>query len=61
MMNEKELKMQGSVRTGLGFLLVFGAVGGMDDPANSLMICIVLAIVGLALMFSGVSAMKELK
>jgi len=61
MMIEKELKMQGSIRAGLGFMLVFGAVGGMDDPTNSLFICTVLAVAGLALMFSGVNAMKGLK
>jgi hypothetical protein len=61
MMIEKELKMQGSIRAGLGFLIVFGAVGGMEDPANSLLTCIAIAVVGLALMFSGVNAMKGLK
>jgi len=61
MMIEKELKMQGSIRTGLGFLLVFGAVGGMEDPANSLLTCTALAVVGLVLMAFGVIAMKGMK
>jgi hypothetical protein len=61
MMIEKELKMQGSIRTFIGFMLVFGAVGGMDQPENSLLLECVLAAIGLALMASGVSALKGLK
>jgi hypothetical protein len=61
MMIEKELKMQGSIRTFIGFMLVFGAVGGMDQPENSLLLECVLAAIGLALMASGVNAMKGLK
>jgi hypothetical protein len=53
------LIMKGSIRAGLGFLLAFGAVGGMEDPANSLMLCVALAAVGLAFMYSGVRAMNE--
>jgi hypothetical protein len=61
MMIEKELKMQGSIRAFIGFMLVFGAVGGMDQPENSLLLECVLAAIGLALMASGVNAMKGLK
>jgi hypothetical protein len=61
MMIEKELKMQGSIRTFIGFMLVFGAVGGMDQPENSLLLECVLAAIGLALMASGVNALKGLK
>jgi len=61
MMIEKELKMQGSIRTFIGFMLVFGAVGGMDQPENSLLLECVIAAIGLALMASGVNAMKGLK
>jgi hypothetical protein len=58
MMNEKEFYMKGSIRLFLGFLLTFGAVGGMEDPANSLLLCLGLASVGLGLMYSGVRAMN---
>ena len=61
MMIEKELKMQGSIRTFIGFMLVFGAVGGMDQPENSLLLECVIAAIGLALMASGVNALKGLK
>ena len=53
--------MKGSIRLFLGFLLTFGSVGGMDDPANSLMLCLGLASLGLGLMYSGVRAMNEVK
>ena len=35
-----------------------GAMGGMDDPTNSLIACLGLACVGLALMGLGVDKMK---
>ena len=54
--------MRGSIRTGLGFLLAFGAVGGLENTMNSevgaLVSLCALAAVGLALMYSGVSAMR---
>ena len=50
--------MKGSIRLFLGFLLTFGAVGGMEDPANSLLLCLGLASVGLGLMYFGVRAMN---
>ena len=53
--------MQGSIRVGLGFLITFGAVGGMEDPANSLLLTVAIAIVGLAIMASGVRAMNGVK
>lgn len=53
--------MRGSIRLGIGFLMVFGAVGGMEQPENSLLVCLALAAAGLALMFSGVNAMKEIR
>jgi len=52
--------MQGSIRAVIGFLLVFGAVGGMDQPENSLLLECVLAAIGLALMASGVFASRKL-
>jgi hypothetical protein len=53
--------MRGSIRTIVGFLIVFGAVGGMEQPENSLLACVALAVAGLALMLSGVNAMKEIR
>ena len=47
--------MKGSIRMVVGFLLVFGAVGGMDN-GNSLLACMTAAVIGLGLMASGVSA-----
>ena len=51
--------MKGSIRAGVGFLITFGAVGGMEDPTNSLLVGVLIAAVGLAIMASGVFAMKE--
>ena len=52
--------MRGSIRMLVGFLIVFGAVGSIEiDPNANLMIEMILAGAGLALMFSGVNAMKE--
>jgi len=52
--------MKGSIRTFIGFMLVFGAVGGMEDPANSLLVEIVIAGIGLALMASGIRTLRSL-
>ena len=49
--------MVGSIRTVLGFILVFGAVGGLD-VGSDLASCIGLSAIGLALLASGVFAMK---
>ena len=35
--------MRGSIRTLVGFLIVFGAVGGMENPDNSLLLGIAIA------------------
>lgn len=52
--------MQGSIRLAIGFFLVFGAVGGMENnPDANLLTLISLAIVGLFLMFSGTKAMSN--
>lgn len=40
------------IRFILGFFVVFGAVGGIDN-GEDLMMCSILAIIGIALMFSG--------
>ena len=49
--------MKGSIRTGIGFLMAFGAVGGIDTGAP-LIPAVTLAIVGLLIMASGVRAIK---
>jgi hypothetical protein len=54
----KEIDMRGSIRALVGFLMAFGAVGGMDT-GSPLVACVVLAVAGLALMASGVSAMNS--
>ena len=52
--------MRGSIRMLVGFLIAFGAVGSIEiDPNANLMLEMILAGAGLALMFSGVNAMKE--
>jgi hypothetical protein len=62
MMIEKELMMKGSIRTGLGFLVVFAAVGGIDNATDGQLVTLLpIALVGLALMYSGVRAMNGVK
>lgn len=52
--------MRGSIRLGIGFLMVFGAVGTLDaDPTASLLSVLMLATFGLLLMLSGVNAMEK--
>jgi hypothetical protein len=52
--------MRGSIRLAVGFLMVFGAVGGMDaGPAEQFYLQILAAIVGLLLMFSGTKVMNN--
>jgi hypothetical protein len=52
--------MRGSIRLAVGFLIVFGAVGGMENnPEANLLTLISMAIVGLFLMFSGTKAMNN--
>lgn len=52
--------MKGSIRLAVGFMLVFGAVGGMEhNPEASLLTLISLAVVGLLIMFSGTKAMNN--
>ena len=52
--------MRGSIRAFIGFLVVFGSVGGMDNATDVALYTVLLpsAIVGLALMYWGVSAMS---
>lgn len=51
--------MTGSIRAFIGFMIAFGAVGTLDaDPSASVLVMGALACAGLAIMASGVSAMK---
>jgi hypothetical protein len=51
--------MKGSIRAIVGFLIVFGAVGGLEhDPSSSVLLATSAAVVGLLLMYSGVRAMN---
>ncbi len=52
--------MKGSIRLFIGFILVFGAVGGLDNPETPLLAGLALAVVGLGLMYSGTKAMERL-
>ena len=55
----KDLKMRGSIRALVGFLVVFGAVGGLDNATDGQVFALTaLACAGLAVMFSGVNAMR---
>jgi hypothetical protein len=48
------------IRFILGLVIVLGAVGGMDEPENSLLILMGIAAVGLTLMYFGTEKMKQL-
>lgn len=51
--------MRGSIRICIGFFLVFGAVGTLDiEPSASVLGMVLLAFAGLAILWSGVDAMK---
>jgi len=50
--------MRGSIRFFVGLLVTFGAVGGMESPDSNLLVGVAIAAVGLAVMYSGVRAMK---
>ena len=51
--------MKGSIRAAVGFLCVYGAVGSLDyDPSASVLVSVSLAVLGLAIMYSGVRAMN---
>lgn len=47
------------IRFILGLLVVMGAMGGMEDPANPLLACVGLAVIGLALMTAGVDRINR--
>lgn len=51
--------MKGSIRLVVGFLMVFGAVGGMETGTDAqLPMQLVIAGLGLMAMYSGTKAMK---
>jgi hypothetical protein len=56
---EKGITMKGSIRIVIGFLLVFGAVGGMDTVPDALMSQVIIAVIGLGFMYSGTKAMER--
>jgi len=47
------------IRLILGLILIMGAVGGMEDPNNSLVLCMLIALLGLAIMALGVSRLNQ--
>ena len=52
--------MRGSIRMLVGFLITFGAVGTIEiDPDANLLVQMIVAGAGLAILYSGVSAMRE--
>lgn len=51
--------MRGSIRAIIGLVVVLGAAGGIDNAVDGeLLLVTSVAVLGLLLMFSGVSAMK---
>lgn len=51
--------MKGTIRTAVGFLMVFGAVGGMEMGTDAqLPLQLTIALVGLAIAYSGVRQLK---
>lgn len=52
--------MKGSIRTIVGLLVVFGAVGGLDQSTDAQLLGgVAIALAGLLVMYSGVNALKE--
>ena len=47
------------IRFIVGLLVVFGAVGGMEDPEAPLLILTGIASLGLYLMYAGTEKMKQ--
>ena len=47
------------IRFIVGLLVVFGAVGGMEDPEAPLLILTGIAALGLYLMYAGTEKMKQ--
>ena len=54
--------MKGSIRAGVGLLIVYGAVGTMDyDPSASIIVSCIVAVLGILCMYSGVRVMNTPK
>lgn len=54
--------MKGSIRTIAGLIVVIGAAGGLDNATDAQLFPIIaIALAGLAVMYSGVQAMKGVK
>lgn len=52
--------MKGTIRLAVGFLIVFGAIGGMENGTDAqLPAQLLAAVAGLFLMYSGTEAMKR--
>ena len=52
--------MRGSIRALFGLILVIGAAGGIDTATDAQLLgCVAIAIAGLGIMASGVSAMNS--
>ena len=48
------------IRFIVGLIIVMGAVGGMEEPENSLLLLVGIAALGLALMYFGSEKLKQL-
>jgi len=52
--------MKGSIRIIVGLLITMGAVGTLEvDPNASVLLQVAIAVVGLAIMYSGVVSMQR--
>lgn len=52
--------MKGSIRVAAGFFIVFGAVGTLEvDPNASLLAQTAVALIGIAIMISGIRAARR--
>ncbi len=53
--------MKGSLQVLIGFMITYGAVGTLDmDPTADELLALFLAFVGLAIMLSGVLALRKI-
>ena len=51
--------MKGTIRVVVGMVIAMGSVGGIDTATdNKLVVLCVIAAVGIAIMYSGVQAMR---
>jgi hypothetical protein len=56
----EESEMKGSIRLIVGLLIAYGAVGQSDfDPTTPVLQTLLVAAVGLGIMYSGVRAMRK--